>query len=41
MVNKHNQEFDEGKHSFKMGINQFSDGSKPATGCLLVEHNSV
>jgi hypothetical protein len=33
-VNAHNLEYKEGKHSWVKGINQFSDGTKPAMGLM-------
>ena len=31
-INKHNQEYKEGKHTYTQGVNQFADGTKPAFG---------
>jgi hypothetical protein len=35
MVNAHNDGYRNGEHTWSMGINQFADGTKPATGLLL------
>ena len=37
MVNKHNEEYKSGIHSWQMGINQFADGTMPSMGLLLPE----
>ena len=33
-MNKHNEGYKNGEHTFTMGINQFSDGTRPARGLI-------
>ena len=36
-VNKHNENYKLGGASFTMGINHFSDGTRPAMGCFDID----
>ena len=35
-MNKHNEGYRSGEHTWSMGVNQFSDGTRPATGGLCM-----